>query len=161
MFEPNSALDPFFEPDITFHVSHWPTTWGWILLLVVGLVWVGTKLRKVAMKWWRNRYRREALGRLQTIARLPSKDAFLAAHELLKIVSVHVYGREVVATLSDADWYALLNSSLHTPAFDRELEFVAHDTLYRNKEVARERSSAYLSAVGDWLRLHSLEQSDA
>jgi hypothetical protein len=159
MFEPNNALAPFYEPEVILRVSHWPQTWGWYFLFAAGLIWGLIKIRAQLDRWWRNRYRREALSRLQVIASLPCDKRIQAGHELLKIVSVYVYGREVTATIADADWYDLLNAALDEPVFTPERQRSISNALYRAQELSEAEVTAYLTAVEYWLKMHSVERT--
>lgn len=159
MFEPNNALAPFYEPEVILGVSHWPQTWGWYCLFAAGLIWGLIKIRSQLDRWWRNRYRREALSRLQVIASMPFNKRIQAAHELLKIVSVYVYGREVMATTADADWYNLLNAALDGPVFTQERQGFVFSAIYRGQELSEAEVNAYLSAVEYWLKMHCVERA--
>jgi hypothetical protein len=158
MFEPNSALAPFNEPGVVLEISHWPQTWGWYCLLAVGFVWALVAVRVRLARWWRNRYRREALRRLRGIASQPFEQRLFAAHELLKIVSVYVYGREVIANLADTDWYKLLNASVDETVFTKEQQLFVHHALYRGQELNKTELNGYLGAIALWLQLHHLER---
>lgn len=160
MFEPNSALAPFNEPEVALTINHWPQTWGWYCLLVAGVILGLLKIHAQMKKWWRNRYRREALRRLQHTASQPMRKRLLAAHELLKIVSVYLYGREMIAPLNDTDWYDLLNGSVDTPTFTKEQQSSVHQALYGGLELTETDIYAYLSAVESWLKMHRLERED-
>jgi hypothetical protein len=160
MFEPNRALAPFNEPEVTLNVSQWPETWGWYVLLATGLVWGLLKIRSQLKRWWRNRYRREALRRLRSIVNLPIDRRMSAAHELLKIVSVYVYGREMISNLVETDWYALLNDSLDKPVFTQELQSLLHSVLYRDQEPSRAAVQSHVRAIEYWLKMHSSELGD-
>jgi len=158
MFEPNSALAPFNEPEVTLTISHWPQTWGWYFLLVAGAIWALLKIRHQLKRWWRNRYRREALLRLKTIAGQPQEKRLLAAHELLKIVSVYVFGREMIANLNEAEWYDLLNDSADIILFTKELRASLHSALYGGQELTSTELDGYVAAIEMWLKRHTSER---
>lgn len=160
MFQPNSALAPFNEPEIILTISHWPQSWGWYGLLAAAVIWSLAKLRTHLKRWWRNRYRREALRRLDGIARQPVETRLSAAHELLKIVSVYVYGRPVTAKLADTDWFDLLNAASATPVFSKELQSSLHRALYCDQALSEAELKGYLEAVALWLKMHGLERDD-
>ena len=160
MFQPNSALAPFNEPEIILTISHWPQSWGWYCLLAAGVIWILAKLRAHLKRWWRNRYRREALRRLDGILRQPVEKRLSAAHELLKIVSVYVYGRPVTAKLADTDWFDLLNAAVATPVFSEELQSSLHGALYGDKALSEAELQAYLEAIALWLKMHCRDRDD-
>ena len=160
MFEPNSALAPFNEPEIIVEMNHWPQTWGWYVLVTLGVIWILNKLLARLKGWWRNRYRREALSRLRGIASMPTPERTVAANELLKIVGVYVYGRELLATISDRDWYDLLNASIDVPVFTDALQSSMSAALYRGQELTAAEAAAYLAAIDYWLKTHIVELGD-
>ncbi|WP_019895045.1 DUF4381 domain-containing protein [Hydrogenovibrio halophilus] len=99
-------------------VGWWPPSQTLIGLMVglggilIGLIWYYLTQRR------QNRYRREALARLDRItADLADPLAQLQATQaLLKQVAITQYGRSRVASLSDADWVAFLHeTALYLP----------------------------------------------
>lgn len=99
-------------------ISLWPSTIGWKLL---GLALVAYALYKVTVavrNWWHNRYRREALRQLSTLA----VDAQLAALPfLLKATALHAYPREQVAALSGEQWLDFLDEHCADVSFRRDI----------------------------------------
>ena len=91
-------------------VSWWPLASGWyvlILVLTMAIIWLGVKFWN---QWKANQYRRDALRELKSIspADLPA---------LVKRVSLCIYPREQVATLSGEAWLEFLDQSGNTQDF--------------------------------------------
>lgn len=96
--------------------SYLPQTWGWLVLLAIGLVLLGACAWRTWRRWQRDRYRRQALARLETLVPgLTAAPAHLAAlrelPELLKRVAQSMPGGASAAALGGADWQAWLQRS--------------------------------------------------
>lgn len=101
-------------------ISYFPQTWGWwlllLLVLLLALLWGGRR-------WWgwrQDRYRREALARLDllhySLADQASRlMALRALPALLKRVALSMPGREPAARLSGEAWLAFLARSAPFP----------------------------------------------
>lgn len=88
-------------------VSLWPSTIGWKLLGLALIAYALYKLTQAIRRWWHDRYRREALRQLSTLA----PDAQLAALPfLLKTTALQAYPREQVAALSGEQWLGFLDT---------------------------------------------------
>ncbi|HKS12649.1 MAG TPA: DUF4381 domain-containing protein [Pseudomonas sp.] len=91
--------------------SYLPQTWAWLLL---GLVLLTVVLVGVTVRWrhWaRERYRREALQRLDRLARVEGNERLAALRELpalLKRVALSMPDAPPVASLAGAQWQAFL-----------------------------------------------------
>ena len=94
-------------------VSWMPQTVGWIVLAVWLLVCSSLVAWSLFRSWQRNRYRREALAALDSIA--PNGDGAAVAI-LLKRTALAAYPRRRVASLYGAAWAEFLcESSRHDP----------------------------------------------
>ncbi|AYF86685.1 DUF4381 domain-containing protein [Pseudomonas sp. DY-1] len=100
--------------------NYFPQTWGWLVLLLVvvsiALVWGALKWRR----WQRDRYRREALVRLDTlVGALEDAGQRLAAlrelPELLKRVALSMPDAPSVARLGGQAWQAFLAERAPAP----------------------------------------------
>lgn len=100
--------------------NYFPQTWGWLALLLavlaVALVWGAIKWRR----WQRDRYRREALARLDTLVRaLEDAGQRLAAlrelPELLKRVALSMPDAPPVERLGGWQWQAFLAERAPAP----------------------------------------------
>lgn len=91
--------------------SYLPHTWAWLVLglvlLALALVWLGLHRRR----WLRGRYRREALQRLDRLARAEGNQRLAALRELpvlLKRVALSMPDAPPVASLAGAQWQVFL-----------------------------------------------------
>ncbi|VFQ47503.1 DUF4381 domain-containing protein [Desulfoluna butyratoxydans] len=97
----------------------WPPAPGWYVIawiLAAAAAWL---LITSALRWKRNRYRREALAELALINRgsPPTGDELAPLPVLVKRTALAAYGRQTVAALTGEPWLAFLDTSLSTTAF--------------------------------------------
>lgn len=143
-------------------VSYLPQTWGWLLLallLAAGLaLWAASAWRRRA----RNRYRREALQRLEQLESLLDDErqrpaALRELPELLKRVALSIPAAPAVGSASGAQWQAFLQRSSRTPLpadFAAQLALLAYapESQLRALDVAHGRR---LLALGrHWVETH-------
>lgn len=100
--------------------SYFPQTWGWLalllVLLLVAAIWGVLRWRR----WHRDRYRREALARLELLGRaLDDREQRLPAlrelPELLKRVALSMPDAPPVASLGGKPWQDFLAQRCATP----------------------------------------------
>ena len=111
------GIDEIILPE---SVSWWPTAPGWQVLGVlvgVALLFLASRL---AARWWRNRYRRQALKQLELVQRqagnqLQSVVAILPHY--LKVTALQAYPRADVASLSGNNWLIFLDAHYAGPSF--------------------------------------------
>ncbi len=93
-------------------VSYMPQTIGWYILLAVLLVAMALLIRRWLQHRAANRYRRDALGRLDEIVSHANEPAAVAAlPALVKRTALSFAPREDVAQLSGDAWLAYLDST--------------------------------------------------
>lgn len=97
-------------------VSYLPQTWGWLVLLALLLGLLVAWGWRAWHRWQRDRYRRQALARLEALtALLTDPSARLRAlrelPELLKRVALSMPGGARAASLGGVDWQAWLQRS--------------------------------------------------
>jgi hypothetical protein len=128
----------------------WPPTVGWAIVFSAAALWAAAWLLKAFMNWQADRYRREALARLDDPATLPSEWPVL-----LKRAALAVWPRDEVADLTGEAWLAFLDRTAGMNGFVagpgqgiERLAFGAGDgaDLPALKAIARE-----------WLRRHRKE----
>lgn len=156
MLPSNPALDPFHEPDIDVVVSVLPSTWAWVLIAVYVGYRLGRKLAHEIRFWWRQRYRREALERLRGIALEERPGVVVQAHELLKIVAIHLWGRNRVVSVPERDWYAFLDAYTANQTFGPELSSRVFALLYQDRSMSSAEVSEYLNACRSWIQTHEV-----
>lgn len=156
----NYALGDFVEVVSPQAVSWMPQTIGWwwlgAALLGLGLHYLWRRLRH----WYRNRYRREAVQRLQA---LPGDDPFeqlLEVNKLLKLTAMQAYTREQVASLSGQDWADFLNSQCAAPTFSPAQCQALTTAVYGSGAVDRDAIVALIDASLNWVREHQVPLND-
>ena len=149
----NYALRDFIEIVSPESISWLPQTAGW-LWLSLGLLGLGLHYVWRALKhWYRNRYRREAIGRLQALANLEGSSELVAEiNRVLKITALVAYSRETVAKLSGNNWAQFLNQQCEQPPFSTaQLELLATAT-YRGQVIGSQQQ--LLQASVQWVEQH-------
>ena len=127
-----------------------PLLWLVLALLAIGaLVW----LLRFQRRWRADRYRREALA---SLAAAPA-DPLLRlrrARALLKRAAMTAYGREDVAPLAGAAWWAYLDTRAAGVAFAAGPGPASDRALARDCPPAPDELSAFETATAQWLRRH-------
>ncbi|NWB27946.1 DUF4381 domain-containing protein [Pseudomonas gingeri] len=141
-------------------VSYWPQTWGWTVLL--GLLIVGLLAWGVRRYWcWRqNRYRREALARLEQLSRrLEQPEALRELPEVLKRVALSMPGipASTVTLLSGESWQRFLvehgDNRLPTD-FSQALAELAYAPDSRLQALAPEQRRQLFDQCRHWVEHH-------
>lgn len=115
----NYILHGIEEVHLPETVSWWPQTIGWKVLGLLLLIAVAYWLSVQAKKWWRNRYRRDALSRLASLEQRADEwqQVVRQLPFLLKATALQAYPRSDVAQLSGTQWLEFLDSQFEGPAF--------------------------------------------
>lgn len=150
----NYALGDFVEIVSPADISWLPQTTGWGWLGAVLLALVLRKLWRGLRRWYRNRYRREGLQRLQALAGAEPAAQLREVNKLLKLVAMAAYTRERVASLSGRDWVEFLNRQCPAPAFSAEQCRALADDIYRAERLDSASMSALLTASSNWISQH-------
>ena len=117
-------------------IETWPPAPGWWILAGLALLAVIAIITWLFLRWRRNRYRREALRELSTLAARWQSDGDDAAYlrslqELLKRVALTAFPREQVASLTGEAWLQFLDSSTNSHDFSIGETEVLIDGNYR------------------------------
>ena len=113
------GIDEVIVPDA---ISWWPSTSGWIVVGAVAGMLLLAKVSQIARRWWRNRYRREALRQLGELqGRTEPMEVVSKLPFYIKATALHAYPREEVASLSGNDWLAYLDAHYQGPSFQQEI----------------------------------------
>ena len=151
----NYALVDFVEVVAPTAVSWLPQTAGWAWLGVAILVLLLRYLVQRVRHWYRNRYRREAAGRLTQLASSTDHDTWLVElNRLLKLTALAAYSREQVARLSGTDWVEFLNRQCAAPPFNAELGTLLAQGTYNNTLLSQTKQQALLAAAQHWVSNH-------
>lgn len=157
------AIDQLKELAIpTPPVSYLPQTWGWWVLLLVALLllllWGGRRW----WQWRRDRYRREALARLDALqAALGDDGARLAALRelpvLLKRVALSMPGGASAAQLGGEAWLGFMagSAAFSLPAeFTDDLHTLAYAPSDQVLKMPGNRIDALLQLSRRWIGEH-------
>jgi hypothetical protein len=133
-----------------------PQTPGWYLVLAVVLVFVARRVLRTLRKWYRNRYRREALTRLRELETGPDDSIALAreANTLLKLTAMTACSRTEVASLTGGEWVAWLNGQCEGAVFDEQQAVVLAEGSYRALPVDEGARASLLAAMARWINEH-------
>ncbi|UVE16045.1 DUF4381 domain-containing protein [Pseudomonas sp. LS44] len=143
-------------------VSYFPQTWGWLLLLILLLtglaIWGALRWRR----WNRDRYRRDALARLNELEQALADDvqrlpALRELPELLKRVALSMPEKPDVATLSGANWQAFLDKTCAQPlppTFGQQLAALAYAPEAQLRALPAAAQQALLTNSRHWIENH-------
>jgi len=113
------GIDEIIVPD---SVSWWPSAPGWQALGVIIILLLIVQATRWAKRWWRNRYRSEALRQLAPVHRQAGgqlQDVVAVLPYYIKVTALQAYPREDVASLSGDDWLAFLDANYSGPFFSK------------------------------------------
>ena len=151
----NYVLGDFVEVVAPTAVSWLPQTSGWLWL---GLALVALIIRfcwRRVRHWYQNRYRREAVKRLQSLAQAPAQDTVLIEiNRLLKLTAMAAFPREQVARLSGSEWVHFLNGCCTTAPFCDELGPFLAAGAYRGQVPPIQARQRLFDACNSWIREH-------
>lgn len=142
--------------------SYLPQTWGWLALLLVLASIAAICLVLRWRRWQRDRYRREALARLDSLTQsLGQRERRLQAlrelPELLKRVALSMPGAPPVARLGGAQWQAFLveHATLPVPdGFAARLATFAYAPEERLAALNDAEVEATLATCRQWIETH-------
>lgn len=144
-------------------VSYWPQTWGWVVLLLVLLALLCAWGVWRYLRWRRDRYRREALVRLDELTQaLETPERRIAAlrelPQLLKRVALSMpAGGESAARLGGEEWQAFLQRHSSAPLpddFSRRLALLAYAPEERVRSLDDGEVGVLLSESRRWIEAH-------
>ena len=124
----------------TAEVDWLPQTPGWYLLAAALLLWVGHRGWRHWRRWLRNRYRREALQRLETLARsaklehVAGESSVAAVNEVLKLAAMTASSRQEVAPLSGQAWLSWLDTRTATAVFSDASRYLLATAIYQTAD---------------------------
>ncbi|AGI24299.1 alpha-2 type XI collagen [Pseudomonas sp. ATCC 13867] len=142
--------------------SYWPQTWAWLVLALILLAMLLAWGVWRYLRWRRDRYRREALARLdQLVLALDDPQRRLAAlrelPQLLKRVALSMPAGEAAASLDGAAWQAFLqrHGTAPLPAdFAQRLAFLAYAPAARIEALEAHDVNVLLNASRQWIEAH-------
>ncbi len=111
------GIDEIMLPEV---IPWWPSAPGWKLLGLILLAWLTLRLVRLARRWWRNRYRREALWQIQQLQQRADSNTLEVVASLpyyIKVTALQAYPRAEVASLSGENWLSFLDAHYCGPSF--------------------------------------------
>jgi len=136
-------------------ISWLPQTAGWAWLGAGLALWLGYRGWRRLRRWYRNRYRREALQLLAGLAAQAAPEALLPElNRLLKLAALAAHPREQVAGLTGRAWTGFLNGCCPDPPFSADQCALLAVDAYRHRDPDAATARALLDASDRWLRSH-------
>ena len=155
----NYALVGFHDIVAPAAINWLPQTPGWWLVAaIIGVLlarWIGRKLRH----WYRNRYRGEALRRLQSIADIADEGFIGELNKLLKITALAAYSRPEVARLTGPAWVEFLNTRCDTRFVIEQATALATGS-YLPQTLSQPTRDALLETSRGWILHHRVSEHD-
>ncbi|WP_372030193.1 DUF4381 domain-containing protein [Pseudomonas kurunegalensis] len=140
--------------------SYLPQTWAWlvlaVLLLLLGCLWGALHWRR----WRRDRYRREALARLDALAAREGEQRIVALRELpelLKRVALSMPDAPPVASLAGVQWQRFLNQRARQPlpsGFVDTLQMLAYAPDATLRRLDAQQVNRLFGASRGWIEGH-------
>lgn len=134
-------------------ISWFPATPGWLVLLAIALMLLGWLGWRRVRAWRRERYRREALARIDALRAAPDRLAELPI--VLRATALTAFPREEVASLRGSAWVSWLNENggRFEPADAECLDRLPYDGRTA-ASLAPEASARLLAASRAWVKGH-------
>lgn len=151
------SIEQLQELPLPAAISYAPQTWGWLLVLTLLLLLTAAWLAHRLYRWRHNRYRREALARLDQLRQKPDNAALREIAPLLKRVALSMPQQPEVASLSGQAWQDFLQRStpLTLPQdFARQLTTLTYAPDSALQALDEPRRQALLSLCRQWVETH-------
>ena len=150
------ALGDFVEVVAPAPVDWWPQTPGWWLVGAIAGSFLIKKAWQGFRRWYRDRYRREALARLAGLQQGDARGAELIRelNTLLKLTAIAASAREQVASLTGEPWPTYLNAQCETPPFDDALMPLLATGSYIDPGIDNTTRAQLFVSANAWIRLH-------
>lgn len=151
------GIDEIIVPDA---VSWWPSAPGWQVLAVVFMILLMIGGMRLAKRWWRNRYRREALRQLDAIqqqAGANGQQLVAMLPHYIKVTALQAYPRHDVASLSGDAWLAFLDAHYSGPPFTKGVGKALLSVAYLPQEqwqLSDRESGQLIKMVRRWIAKH-------
>lgn len=160
MSEAAPTLEQLRELPLPPAISPWPQTWGWAVLAVVTLLILAVLAVRFALRWRRNRYRREALAELALLEQGARDDIRQASAlpALLKRTALSALpeaARSKVAALHGQEWLDYLNAQ--APVFAADSAALLRLLAYAPPQIVtleRSRIDQLFVASRQWMERH-------
>jgi len=148
----NYALGDFNEVVSPPAINWLPQTPGWYVVALLLLLWLSRRAFRGLRHWYRNRYRREASARLQTLELTPEFVAEI--NRTLKLSALAGFERQEVAALWGDSWTTFLNARCEQPPFNEEQCRLLALGVYQQQAVDQAAGEQLLQASLAWVSQH-------
>ena len=153
----NYALEGISEISLPDPLPILPLAPAWKYVFIVLALWLFYVAVKKTVYWLNNRYRKQALLKLEAITQQePSIQSVSAVGQLLKGTSLYVFTREQIASLTGKAWLEQLNTQAQTPVFDENSQTLLGASLYMRDQQAISTSQwqALIEQTTIWIKTH-------
>lgn len=160
----NYNLHGIEEVQLPDAISWMPQTIGWKILALCLLLGFCFFVYRKVKKWWRNRYRREALKQLAQLEL--TEDAYTVVSRLpflLKATALQRYPREDIASLSGERWLAFLSDHYPGPTFNDALGHQLITIAYQSKPqwaLSDQDANRLVDRARAWIKKHQVLPCD-
>jgi hypothetical protein len=142
-------LHDLYEPSpVTFRFE----TPGWFILAgIILLITIILIIRQVR-KYIKNRYRREALHKLEDLDN--AVEMIPPLFVVLKQAAMHAFGRDKVGQLYGKEWLSFLEETgkdVRMTAYHKQIT----DAIYAGKEIKGDEQKAILLNAKNWVKTHA------
>jgi hypothetical protein len=142
-------LHELYEPaPVTFRLE----TPGWIILAGIILMIILLVAVRQIRKYINNRYRREALQKLENLDN--AAEVFPQLLVVLKKTAIHTFGRDKVGHLYGMEWLSFLEKTGKDVRMTDYHDQVMN-TVYAGKEMEQDAHEAILLNAKKWIRTHA------
>ncbi len=150
------AIGQFIEPSpvtFTFGAPGWYIVAALLVLcILLWAIWV-------LVRYYKNRYRREAVKRIDAgqeklFSEAKYADFIYLANMLMKQISMLHYGRKEVASLQGKSWFEYLNSCCRKPIFNTEDENIVATLYLTENNNQQMQAEVFASKAKQWIKNH-------
>ncbi len=143
-------------------ISWWPATPGWAVLTTIAGVFLLAKAIQMAKRWWADRYRRQAIKKLDQLQnKLQPLQVVYELPFYLKAVALQAYPRKQVASLSGKNWLAFLDAHYQGPSFQQDpgrqlLSFAYQPSDHR--QLDDNQAAGVIDMARLWIATHTVDK---
>jgi len=164
----NLAIKGISEVALPDSVSYFPQTSGWKIVGLAIFLWAVYKSYQATKQWWHNRYRRDALKKVEALlhqntqAEVLGIDVLAELSVVLKATALQVYPRRQIAELSGAAWLQFLNQHAGYTAFDQSAMNLLSTFVYQKPSQVDEKALEHLAGqITTWIKQHPKQKLDS
>jgi Domain of unknown function (DUF4381) len=151
----NYGLGDFNEVVAPAAIDWLPQTPGWLLVFALLAFWLAKTAWQRWRSWHANRYRREAIARLEQLAETVGSDELVTGvNQLLKLTALAAWPRQQVASLAGTNWVTFLNDHCDATPFGPELAQLLGEGVYRTTVPEPATGQQLIDATKYWIESH-------